>query len=267
MNRYFWTLIVLATVLVSKGVGQETPTENTDLQGLIQKIESVGGRIFRISAADENQEVNFALAGKQVGDKEIAELGRLKNVIWLNLANTEITDEGLGAIASLPLTKLHLEKTKIGDEGLKHLLNMKQLEYLNLYDTQVTDQGIQQLEKLPSLKKLYVWKSKVTPVGMDQLKKAKPDLEIVGALKMKIIEPPAKKKSDQKEDTKKKAAGKPEGDKKGGKKEKSGQKKSAVDQSPNQPKPPSKHPAGEPPDPNTTPPPVMISRLSVSSGF
>ena len=55
---------------------------------------------------------------------------------------TPTTDEAAGAIAGLPnLTRLHLNRTRMGDAGLARLGSLQQLEYLNLYGTRVTDAG------------------------------------------------------------------------------------------------------------------------------
>ena len=43
------------------------------------------------------------------------------------------------------LVKLHLEKTKVTDEGLQNLTGLENLEYLNLYGTEVTDAGLKDL--------------------------------------------------------------------------------------------------------------------------
>ena len=133
----------------------------------IKQVEDSGGRVLKISAADESREVSFYLSSKPIGDAQLAGLNSISNIIWLNLAGTEITDAGLKQLASLPhLQKLHLERTRIGDEGLKHLKAASQLTYLNLYGTQVTDAGLQHIQSLPKLEKLYVWKSKVTEAGI-----------------------------------------------------------------------------------------------------
>ena len=112
--------------------------------------------MFQISAADTTREISFYLTDKKVGDEQISDLKSIPEVIWLNLAGTEISDDGLKSLDGMPLEKLHLEKTKIGDAGLAHLKSFKDLEYLNLYGTKVTDAGLEHLKELKNLKKLYV---------------------------------------------------------------------------------------------------------------
>ena len=177
----------------------------------IKQVEDCGGRVMKISAADDSREVSFYLSSKPIGDSQLTGLQSIPNIIWLNLAGTEITDAGLKQLAGLPLKKLHLERTKIGDEGVKHLKGATQLTYLNLYGTQVTDAGLEHLKALPELEKLYVWKSKVTEAGMAALQKSRPDLMIIGELKLKpVVAEPPKKPEAKKPEAKKPEAKKPE---------------------------------------------------------
>jgi hypothetical protein len=176
----------------------------------IKKVEENGGRVYRISAADTSREVSFYLSSKPVGDEALSGINAVSEVIWLNLAGTEITNDGLKHLAGLPLKKLHLERTKIGDDGLKHLKLFKDLTYLNLYDTKVTDAGLEHLKELKKLEKLFVWKSAVTEAGIKKLNESLPDLKIVGELKLEpvVIEEPKQeepkegdaKKEDAKQD-------------------------------------------------------------------
>lgn len=177
----------------------------------IKSVEATGGRVYRISAADNSREISFNLSSKPIGDEQLKDINSIGEVIWLNLAGTKITNEGLKHLTGMPLIKLHLERTKIGDDGLKHLKSLKDLEYLNLYDTKVTDAGIEHLKDLKKLKKLYVWKSEITEDGIMKLGKLLPDAEVVGALKLEpvVIEEP-KKEEPKKEEAKKDEAKKDE---------------------------------------------------------
>lgn len=166
---------------------------------IIKKIEEAGGRVMRISSADASREVSFYLAGKKIADANLKDLDVVQNIIWLNLANTAVTDEGLESIAGLKLQKLHLEKTGIGDSGLMHLKEMKDLEYLNLYATKVTDEGLKQLAGLKKLRKVYVWQSKVTEAGMKSLEKQIPGLKVVGESKLPVFVKKEEKKATKEE--------------------------------------------------------------------
>ncbi|MDZ7693974.1 MAG: hypothetical protein U5K69_23125 [Balneolaceae bacterium] len=59
---------------------------------------------------------------------------------WLDLENTNVTDEGLTQIGQFPnLTRL--QNTPVSDAGLQQMAGLSNLEYLNLYRTEVTDSG------------------------------------------------------------------------------------------------------------------------------
>ena len=98
-----------------------------------------------------------------------------KQVVWLKLDNTNITDENLKAIALLTnLTRLHLSNTAITDAGLAHLNTLKELQLLNLVGTPVTQKGLEQLKGLKSLREIYLYKTNVAKSDWAQLKQAFP---------------------------------------------------------------------------------------------
>jgi uncharacterized membrane protein len=102
-----------------------------------------------------------------------------KQLVWLKLTNTKITDASTTSIGKLPnLVKLFLNNTAITDKGLDNITNLTNLEYLNLVNTQITDAGLAKLAKIKSLKKLYLWQTKVTKSAADAFKKANPNIEV-----------------------------------------------------------------------------------------
>ncbi len=188
-------------------VNQDKDKSSRREMALIKKIEDSGGRVFQISAADTTREMSFYLSDKPIGDEQIKDISSVTEVIWLNLAGTDVTDEGLKSLEGMPLKKLHLEKTKIGDNGLAHLKSFKDLEYLNLYGSKVTDAGLEHLKELKNLKKLYVWKTGVTEEGIKKLNESLPELKITGELKLEpvVVEDPAKEKAEKEKAEKEKA--------------------------------------------------------------
>ena len=87
----------------------------------------------------------------------------------------------------ISLQRLHLERTKIGDDGVAHLSGLVNLEYLNLYSTGVSDKAIPHLSGLRKLRRLYVWETRITDEGKARLKKALPRLEIVGGVDLSTL--------------------------------------------------------------------------------
>jgi YHS domain-containing protein/uncharacterized membrane protein len=122
---------------------------------------------------------NAGVAAASFGDAELEKLAVLgPNILWLDLAGTKVTDDGLATLSTMPnLTRLHLQRTAITDEGLVHLEKLAKLTYLNLYGTKVTDEGLKYLRNLDKLNQIYLWQTQVTPSGAQALLEAKTDKE------------------------------------------------------------------------------------------
>jgi hypothetical protein len=57
------------------------------------------------------------------------------------------------------------------------------LESLNLVGTPISDRGLAHLTKIKSLKRVYLWQTRVTEKGVRQLQKMRPDLAIQSGFK------------------------------------------------------------------------------------
>ncbi len=129
------------------------------------------------------------LSNTEAVDADLKQLkgSAFKDVKWLNLRGTAITDEGLKYLASspvktlvledtevngsgfgylkgLPLKYLTLEGTKVSDEMLSGLQGLP-LEYLDLTGTAVSDEGIRNLIGLP-LSALKLYSTQITDAGL-----------------------------------------------------------------------------------------------------
>ena len=126
-------------------------------------------------------EANFSLSEKELTNNSIETLLQIKKqLIWLNLTDSNVSDDNLKKIGELErLMKLNLSKTKISDKGLSHLEKLEKLESLNLFRTKVSNELINVIPKLPNLKRLYLSESNATEGIVSQLKKSKPDMEII----------------------------------------------------------------------------------------
>ena len=135
-------------------------------------------------AKEQNLMEVSAVNAPSFSDAQVSLLMPLdQQIVWLKLGETKITDAALTELSKLKnLNKLHLEYTAIGDAGMKNLKALPYLEYINLVGTGVTDAGLQHLAGFKALKNVYVWKSSVTESGIAQLRKARPDLNIVTGL-------------------------------------------------------------------------------------
>ena len=151
-----------------------TKVEKAD-DGSIKKLKDIGVVIMPVAQNTNYLMANFITASRHT-DKEIELLLPLKKqLIWLKLGSTSITDSALKIIAECTrLMRLQLEYTGITDQGLGYLSSLDNLQYLNLVGTSVTAQGLLQLKELKSLKSIYLYKTEVARSDWEILKKAFP---------------------------------------------------------------------------------------------
>jgi Leucine-rich repeat (LRR) protein len=89
------------------------------------------------------------------------------NLRRLHLAETDITSEGLAALARLVrLEHLDLAATDIDDAALPHLQPLQQLAFLRLRETRITDKGLAPLAALTRLQSLDLGRTRLTNAGM-----------------------------------------------------------------------------------------------------
>ena len=61
-------------------------------------------------------------------------------------------------------------------------MDIKNLRELNIYGTQVTDASLNICSKMKNLEKIFLWNSKVTPLGIQEFKTQNPAIEIISGL-------------------------------------------------------------------------------------
>jgi YHS domain-containing protein len=189
MKTLSLALSFLALAAVARAQEDQLPTAPPADAQAVQKINALGGGAMPLAANTNLLSVNFSLAGAKIDDAALESLkGVSEQLVWLNLANTSVTDAGLKVLAGFKnLRRLHLEKTGVGDEGLTPVKNLAELQYLNLYGTKVTDKGLASLASLKKLKNVYLWQTAVTDAGAAELAKA-----VSGIYINRGIDPPAK---------------------------------------------------------------------------
>ena len=198
MNRFFvtstWAGLMLSGMLcvpeVCSNLAAAEASGGSE-QAAIAAIEKLGGSVRSVAANSEDRNVEFHLGGRGLTDDGLVHVASLKNVVSLNLKNTQITSSGLVHLKGLvSLRRLHLEMTAVDDEGIVHLKGLAKLEYLNLYATKVTDKSLKQLAGLGKLRRLYLWQTSVTDGGTSQLAQALPGLKIVRGVDLSKLPPP-----------------------------------------------------------------------------
>lgn len=185
-----------------------TDAEKKAVATVAAKMQALGASLMPLALDTEQQRLSVINAADKFGDRELAELTPIAaQVLWVDLARSQITDAGVATLAKLPnLERLHLENTKVTDAGIASLAGLKGLEYLNLYGTKVTDAGIAKLAGSKALKKLFVWQTGVTQAGAKALEAKVPGLVVnVGLSEAEIAKltapppapPPAPAKKDE----------------------------------------------------------------------
>ncbi|HEY9401159.1 MAG TPA: hypothetical protein VIQ24_00600 [Pyrinomonadaceae bacterium] len=123
--------------------------------------------------------LGLALWETDIGDAACMYLGRMSNLRWLDIGDTQITDEGLAFIRRMPyLEELTLLNTQIGNAGLQHLAGLSKLKRLDLKRTKVSDAGFELLRKLPGLESLRITDTAISYPVYARLKSALPGCEI-----------------------------------------------------------------------------------------
>lgn len=110
------------------------------------------------------------------GDKEVASLLPFaKQLVWLKLGNTKITDETIATVSKFTnLTRLSLENTQISNKGLAYLTALTQLKYLNLVGTSVSSDGLAPLSNLSQLREVFLFKTTISSNNLTILKQKLP---------------------------------------------------------------------------------------------
>ncbi len=102
-----------------------------------------------------------------------------EQITWLDLGKTGFQDSWLSTVKQFPnLTRLTLSNNAITDAGIIQLDSFEHLESLNLHTTAVSDAGLKVLARLTSLRRLYVWQTKITRHTVDSIHNDNPALAI-----------------------------------------------------------------------------------------
>jgi hypothetical protein len=97
------------------------------------------------------------------------------------LWSVSFTQPGLEAVATLKgLRRLRLNGTLISARGLETIKGLSQLEFLDLHDcAQISDDAIPILSVIGSLHFVDLTGTKISPTGLQQLRRTKPRCRIL----------------------------------------------------------------------------------------
>jgi hypothetical protein len=155
-----------------------SPVEKADTT-IIEKLKDHGIIVLPVAKGSNYLTANF-ITDTLVRDTDLDLLLSLKKqLVWLKLGFTQLSDEKLAKIAQLHnLRRLSMEHTAITDKGIQQLKSMKQLQYLNIVGTGVTDKGLLQLKDLKELRSMFVYQTKIVTGDWQTLKNVFPEAKI-----------------------------------------------------------------------------------------
>ena len=106
------------------------------------------------SAVHEVVIISFVNAERDVDDRDLRYLGPLSEVRCLCLMRIEA---------------FGIEKCRMTDAGVEHLLSLKRVEVLQIGGAPLTDRAAAQLSRLTTLRKLWLNDAKLTDAGLESL--------------------------------------------------------------------------------------------------
>jgi hypothetical protein len=157
------------------------PTEEVPAAdpSVLAQLKAKGVIVLPVGSESNYLTVNFVNT-KLISGEDLKLLLSLKRqLVWLNLKATNISDEGMGEISQLTaLRKLNLEYTSIGDEALEKIASLAELTDLNLVGTKITDKGLIGLTRLKKLQNIFLYKTNTTASGIANFTSASPLINI-----------------------------------------------------------------------------------------
>ena len=152
--------------------------ENAD-ERIIEKMKMRGIVVLPVAQNSHYLQANF-VTDTIINKEDLQLLSAIqKQLIWLKIGNTNISDANMATIALLGnLTRLDLDHTDISDKGLRLVQALQHLQYLKLVGTKVTFQGVMQLKELNSLHSLYLYQTNINRKDWPKLQNAFPKTKI-----------------------------------------------------------------------------------------
>lgn len=171
----------IGLIIESASQKELVPRENVTAadENILKELRASGAIVLPMSNTSNYLSVSF-VNQKDLSAQDLQNLIRIKDqLIHLKLSSTNISDEGMTSVGRLEnLQWLYLDNTSITDGSLAQLSNLKKLRYLNLVGVDVSDNGLLAFENPDELEEIYLYRTKVTKEGIQQLIQKHPKLKI-----------------------------------------------------------------------------------------
>src|SRR5688572_24851062 len=131
-------------------------------------IEEAGGVIIRNSSG---KITGIDFRSSWVIDTDLRELLKLPDLSFLDLSLTRITDQGMLEIKNLRgIVELNLYFAEyVTDEGLSVIKNWKKLKRLDIRGTKISDTALEHISGITTLESLDAGSANVTDVGIERM--------------------------------------------------------------------------------------------------
>lgn len=145
----------------------------------LQKLKGLGINLMPLSEGNNFLMVSFS-GHSQIRDEQLAALKEIeKQLVWLNLGHTGVTDQQMESISRLRnLRVLYLNNTQITDAGLSKLSPLSELRWLSLVGTRATDRSVETFAQLKNLSTIFLYDSELSSEGVRKLVETHTELKI-----------------------------------------------------------------------------------------
>ena len=125
---------------------QPVPQANvSSTREAVRVIEGLGGRMKKSATQSGVNVTDVSLFGTSVTDEDLRSLRYFSELQTLYLHNTNVSDTGLKHLKKLPSLNVLVLGDCITDEGLKDIMEMRQLTYLCVLSKCLTLETIERL--------------------------------------------------------------------------------------------------------------------------
>lgn len=149
----------------------------------LSKLASTSGLIVMRDSLGENGQLQLSAAvpPHQLTGESLRQLAPYYRYLSrISLPSSGIEDDLLYYFAQMSnVQSLYLQKNALDGSGLVYLSKMPMLETLNLSYTRIDDRHALELLHFPKLKKVYLFRTNVSPEVIKAIKRYRPGLEIL----------------------------------------------------------------------------------------
>jgi len=146
---------------------------------LVNEIRKLNVVVVPVALGTNFIEVNTVNA-PSFGDREALLLkGIAPQIMWLMMADSKITDEGLDQLKwCANATRLNLKNTAISNAAFAKIAKLGKLESLNIVGTRMDDEGLLAFVPTASLKKIFCWNTGISEKGVMAFQRKYPTIEL-----------------------------------------------------------------------------------------